>query len=149
MPEFDTIIGAINSYKTDHTIKALWYDDLKRKIVTREPHHSNKIFLASKDNNILPFAADLMEDILIKIANHHAAQYAENLIDEAYLEPISYDDLFDILNTDFRIFYDAALQIREWVFKDPEKFGLQKIMHHEKGLAFIPVKKAITPCLTV
>lgn len=145
MPEFDTITTAINSFYSDHTIKALFYDDLKRKIVTREPHHSNKIFLMDKTK---PTTALEPEDIVVKIANHHAAQYAENIIDLAYLDPISYDELFDILNTEFRIFYDAALQIREWIFKQPEKFGLQKIMHSEKSLAFIPIKR-VTPCLTV
>lgn len=141
MPEFDTLFGAINAYKTDHTIRVLWYDDLKRKIVTREPHHKNKIFLTDIS---IPFSEHIRDQILLKISTWHVEQYAEDLINEAHLDAISYDDLFDILNTDFKIFYDAALVIRDWVFKNPEKFGLQKIMHQTKSLAFIPIKRAVT-----
>lgn len=142
MPEFDTIFGAMNSYLSDHTIKELYYDDLKRKIVTRRPNNSNNFKLIDKT---MPIGQDTTDDIVIKIATWHVQQYADDLTYEAEREPISYDELFDLLNTQFKIFYDAARVIQSWIFNSPEKFGLQKIMHHEKSLAFT----IASPCLTV
>lgn len=137
MPEFDTILTALNALESDYTVKSLWYDDLKRKIVTREPHHSNKILLANKSE---PYDTN---EILEEITDWHTIQYHEDILYEAEHDALSYDDLFDFLNIDCRIFYDAARVIQQRIFNNPEQFGLQKIMHSTKSLAFIPKKKQL------
>jgi hypothetical protein len=136
--EFDNIASAFKEFQHDFTIQALWYDDLKRKIVVERPHHANEFLLTERGNQI---DIALAKDIANRIADWHAQQYTEMILKRADMNPISYNELLAYLTDELRIFYDAAKVLDSWILESPESFGLQKVMHHEKSLCFIPIRK--------
>lgn len=136
--EFDNIASAFNEFQSDFNIQALYYDDLKRKIVISRPNHTNQFLLTERGNEI---NIALAIDIANQIADWHAQQYAEVIRERADSNPISYNELLGYLTDELRIFYDAAKVIDSWILAEPNKFGLEKIMHHSKSLCFVPIRK--------
>ena len=136
--EFETVDLALKEFQNEFSIHALYYDDLKRKIVIHKPDHSNWFLLAERGQDI---SSALGRVMTIQIANHHATQYAENILDKAKENPIAYDELFKFLTEDLNIFYDAAKYIDQWILTKPEEFGLERMIHYSKSLCFIPKRE--------
>lgn len=136
--EFETIDLALKEFQAEFSINALYYDDLKRKIVVDKPNHVNSFLLVERGQDITEALAKSMTK---EIADWHLEQYKQDLIDKAKQSPIPYDDLFKLLAEEFRIFYDAAKLLDQQILNNPYKFGLEPMMHHIKSLCFIPNRK--------
>lgn len=146
MAEFDTLFTALNAYLSDFKNRELYYDGYKRKIVNYKPVHLEYVTLVTEDES-----KAVAEDILEKLIKYHLAIYQDQIIERATEDAISYDELLIFLEQECQIFYDAAIAIQKRIFNCPQDYGLQKIMHYSKSLAFVPMrrKKIIKPCLTV
>ncbi len=146
MAEFDTLFTALNSYLSDFKNRELYYDCYKRKIVNYKPVHLEYITLVTENDSKAVF-----EDMLEKLVNYHLNIYHRKIIERATKDAISYDELLIFLEQECEIFYDAAIEIQKRIFDCPQEYGLQKIMHYSKSLAFIPMRRkiAIKSCLTV
>lgn len=138
LKEFDNIASALSEFQKEPSIKGLWYDDLKRKIVVERPKHVNQFLLVERGQEI---SQAIAKSMMVEIAKHHAYQYWEDINIRAKENPISYDELFTYLNEELRIFYDAAKYLEQWVLNRPNEFGLEKIMHQEKSLCFAPIRE--------
>lgn len=138
MTSYDNIVSAIQDYNSDFTIKQLYYDDLKRLVTTEEPKHQNKLLLLTRDQPVTP---TVILSIVHDIAKHHMQQYLENILERAATNPLSYEELFDYLNKELRIFFDAAKTMQTWILDNPERFGLERIQHQTKSLCFIPKRE--------
>lgn len=138
MKEFETIDLAFREFQREPSIKGLWYDDLKRKIVVEDPKHQNKILLLERGQEVSESAA---RAIMSEIARHHASQYLDDIQDKAKQNPITYDGLFTYLTEELHIFYDAAKYLEQWILNRPQEFGLEVMMHQEKSLCFIPIRE--------
>lgn len=133
---FDTLYIAVSEHSRNKDIKELYYDDSTNKIVTSKPVKG--IPLVDKDTKIVD-----CDQVLEKIVSWNLEKYKNEILNRAKIDALSYDELYHLLHYELNIFYDAANEIKNRIFQNPEKFGLRKIFHHSKTLAFSPLNKDI------
>lgn len=129
---FDTLYIAVSEYSKDKSIKELYFDDTSNKIVTSPPE--NGIKLVDDKSKVID-----CDQILDVIVSWNIKKYKDKIIEQAKIDALSYDELYNLLHYQLNIFYDAANEIKNRIFQNPEKFGLRKIFHHSKTLAFSPL----------
>lgn len=130
---FDTLYIAVSQYSRDRDIKALYYDEQTNKIVTSPPENGIKLIEGNKTEVVD------CDQVLEKIVSWNISKYKDKIIEHAKIDALSYDELYDLLHNKFNIFYDAANEIKNRIFQNPQEFGLRKIFHYSKTLAFSPL----------
>ncbi|MDR4491343.1 MAG: hypothetical protein R2685_10655 [Candidatus Nitrosocosmicus sp.] len=130
---FETLYGAISAFSEDYKVKELYFDDETNKIVTSKPDKGIK--LVEKTGQTTIVASELLE----KIVERNISKYKDKILEKAKIDALSYDELTHLLLYEFNIFYDAANEIKNRIFDCPQNFGLRKIFHYSKTLAFSPV----------